>query len=120
MLIIIALENVYSEPVASYFDDILISVNDPYEMPQTLNSLFQCMSQTGLRFSLPKVEIQEEQLILLRCEISKDGISLSPKTITAIQHFQIQEPPKYCNILLPLMEVATAKTMRNRIIHYIN
>lgn len=62
---ITSLANVYSQKVASYFEDIIISVNDCYKMPKN-KALFERMHKTI--FSLPKVVILKNE-ILAHCHI---------------------------------------------------
>ena len=72
-----------------YLDDIIVFSKMPKEHIERLRGVFEKLSAAGLRLKPSKCKFFKSQIAYLGHIVSKDGIEMEKKRITAIQEWPI-------------------------------
>ena len=72
-----------------YLDDIIVFSKMPEEHIERLRGVFEKLSAAGLRLKLSKCKFFKSGIAYLGHIVSKDGIEMEKKKITAIQEWLI-------------------------------
>nr|AAM11674.1 pol protein [Drosophila melanogaster] len=77
-----------------YLDDIIVFSTSLEEHLQSLEAVFEKLSQANLKLQLDKCEFLRQETTFLGHVITKDGIKPNPEKIKAIQDYPLPSKPK--------------------------